>query len=165
MNTYKKRVIGIDPGSRNTGYGIVDYSLSRSRYVASGVIKTNNDSFPERLKIIFDGISQLTQQYNPDELSIEQVFVSNNANSALKLGQARGAAICAGVVAGLPIFEYSAKQVKRALVGNGGASKEQVQHMVKALLEIEGKIQIDASDALGICMCHCFSNSDKFNFR
>ncbi len=156
-----KRIIGIDPGSRNTGYGIIDICGKNPRYVASGVIKTIHEKLPDRLKVIFEGISQLTQQYNPDEMAIEQVFVSKNASSALKLGQARGAAICAGVIANIPVFEYSAKQTKQAVVGNGGADKDQVMHMIKVILELSGNIQIDASDALGIAICHCYTSSSS----
>lgn len=148
------RILGIDPGSRITGYGLIDDAAPGMKYIASGCIRIEADHFPERLKQIFDGLSEIIREYQPDQLAIEQVFMHKNADSALKLGQARGAAICAGQVGGLPVFEYAARQVKQALVGKGNAEKSQVQHMVKILLSLKGDIQIDASDALGICLCH-----------
>lgn len=149
------RILGIDPGSRITGYGIIEeISRGSSKYIASGSIRVKADLFPERLKQIFDGITEVIALYQPTEMAIEQVFMHKNADSALKLGQARGAAICASMVAGLPVSEYAARQVKQALVGKGGADKSQVQHMVKILLCIQGELQMDASDALGISLCH-----------
>ena len=148
------RILGIDPGSRITGYGIIDMSGQSYRYVASGSISISVDYFPDRLKQIFDGISQIVSQYQPEEMAIEQVFMHKNADSALKLGQARGAAICAVQTKGLPVFEYAARQVKQAIAGKGNADKEQVQYMVKLLLKVQGTSQIDASDALGISICH-----------
>ncbi len=124
------------------------------RYIASGCIRTKSDEFPERLKQIFDGVSQVIELYCPEQMAIEQVFMHKNADSALKLGQARGAAICATLNRDLPVFEYAARQVKQALVGKGSADKLQVQHMVKILLSIQGDMQIDASDALAIGLCH-----------
>ncbi len=150
------RILGIDPGSRITGYGVIEETGRGSyRYIASGSIKVKADSFPERLKQIFDGVTEVIALYQPTQMAIEQVFMHKNADSALKLGQARGAAICASMHAGLPVAEYAARQVKQALVGKGGADKLQVQHMVKILLGIQGELQIDASDALGISLCHC----------
>jgi crossover junction endodeoxyribonuclease RuvC len=150
------RILGIDPGSRITGYGVIEETGRGSyRYIASGSIKVKADSFPERLKQIFDGVTEVIALYQPTQMAIEQVFMHKNADSALKLGQARGAAICASMNAGLPVAEYAARQVKQALVGKGGADKLQVQHMVKILLGIQGELQIDASDALGISLCHC----------
>jgi crossover junction endodeoxyribonuclease RuvC len=149
------RILGIDPGSRLTGYGVIEETERGSyRYIASGSIRIKADSFPERLKQIFDGITEVIALYRPEEMAIEQVFMHKNADSALKLGQARGAAICASMVSGLPVSEYAARQVKQALVGKGSADKSQVQHMVKILLSIQGELQIDASDALGISLCH-----------
>ncbi len=149
------RILGIDPGSRITGYGgIEETGRGNSRYIASGSIRVKADSFPDRLKQIYDGVTEVIALYNPDQMAIEQVFMHKNADSALKLGQARGAAICATMSAGLTVSEYAARQVKQALVGRGGADKSQVQHMVKILLGIQGELQIDASDALGICLCH-----------
>jgi len=149
------RILGIDPGSRITGYGIIETLPQGSRYIASGSIKIKADSFPERLKQIFDGISEIIALYQPNQMAIEQVFMHKNADSALKLGQARGAAICASLNCGLPVHEYAARQIKQALVGKGNADKAQVQHMVKILLNIQGVMQVDAGDALGICLCHC----------
>jgi crossover junction endodeoxyribonuclease RuvC len=149
------KILGIDPGSRITGYGVINETASGGyQYIASGSIKAVADSFPERLKQIFDGVTEVIALYRPEEMAIEQVFMHKNADSALKLGQARGAAICASMVAGLPVSEYAARQVKQALVGKGSADKSQVQHMVKILLSIQGELQIDASDALGISLCH-----------
>ena len=149
------RILGIDPGSRITGYGIIEETTrGNSQYIASGSIRVKADSFPERLKQIFDGITEVIALYQPNEMAIEQVFMHKNADSALKLGQARGAAICASMVAGLPVSEYAARQVKQALVGKGGAEKSQVQHMVKILLSLQGELQEDAGDALGISLCH-----------
>ncbi len=148
------RILGIDPGSRLTGYGIIEESGRSFKYIASGSIRIEADYFPDRLKQIFDGIVQIVDMYHPEQMAIEQVFMHKNADSALKLGQARGAAICAVQTRGLPVFEYAARQVKQAVVGKGSADKLQVQHMVKILLSIQGALQIDASDALGIAICH-----------
>lgn len=148
------RILGIDPGSRVTGYGIIEQGPKSCRYIASGCIRVKADYFPDRLKQIFDSVLEIIEIYHPEQMAIEQVFLHKNADSALKLGQARGAAICAVQTADLPVFEYAARQVKQALVGKGNAEKTQVQHMVKILLGIQGELQIDASDALGICLCH-----------
>ncbi|MGR9115648.1 MAG: crossover junction endodeoxyribonuclease RuvC [Gammaproteobacteria bacterium] len=148
------RILGIDPGSRITGYGVIEESLGGAKYIASGVIRVNAEYFPDRLKQIYESLVKVVELYCPEQMAIEQVFMHKNADSALKLGQARGAAICAVQVAGLPVYEYAARQVKQALVGKGNAEKNQVQHMVKILLGIQGELQIDASDALGICLCH-----------
>ena len=148
------RILGIDPGSRITGYGVVETTPRGVRYVASGCIRVKAEDFPSRLKQIFDGVSEIISVYQPRQMAIEQVFMHKNADSALKLGQARGAAICATLNHDLQVFEYAARQVKQALVGKGGADKLQVQHMVKILLSIQGEIQIDASDALAISLCH-----------
>jgi crossover junction endodeoxyribonuclease RuvC len=148
------RILGIDPGSRITGYGIIEESPRGYSYIASGSIRAKADYFPDRLKQIFDGILEIVDLYQPEQMAIEQVFMHKNADSALKLGQARGAAICAVQVTGLPVFEYAARQVKQALVGKGSAEKLQVQHMVKILLNLQGELQIDASDALGLSLCH-----------
>lgn len=148
------RILGIDPGSRITGYGVVESGPRGLRYVASGCIRVQSDNFPERLKQIFDGVTEVIALYQPQQMAIEQVFMHKNADSALKLGQARGAAICASMNQQLPVFEYAARQVKQALVGKGSAEKQQVQHMVKILLSIQGEMQIDASDALAIGLCH-----------
>tara|TARA_B110000967_G_scaffold93393_1_gene95970 strand:- start:906 stop:1424 length:519 start_codon:yes stop_codon:yes gene_type:complete len=148
------RIIGIDPGSRRTGYGIVDVEAGKARYVTSGIIRLPEKSLPERLKIIFDGITQLVGQYHPAEMGIEEVFLSHNASSALKLGQARGAAIVAGVNAGLSVGEYSARSVKLAVVGTGAADKSQVQMMIVQLLKLSEAPAEDAADALAVALCH-----------
>jgi crossover junction endodeoxyribonuclease RuvC len=154
------RVLGIDPGFRVTGYGVLDTNGQQSRYVASGVIKTiQEDSVAGRLEIIFRGVASLVEEHGPEELAIERVFVAKNADSALKLGHARSAAICASFGHAIPVFEYAARQVKQAIVGKGGASKEQVQHMVRVLLNIDGALTMDASDALGIALCHAHSRT------
>ena len=152
------RVLGIDPGFRVTGYGILDTNGQQSRHVANGVIKTvQEESVAGRLAIIFREVGNLVDMHRPTELAIERVFVHKNADSALKLGHARSAAICASFGHELPVFEYAARQVKQAIVGKGSASKEQVQHMVRVLLSIDGTLQMDASDALGIALCHAHS--------
>ncbi len=148
------RILGIDPGSRLTGFGVIDETATGYKYVASGCLRIKGDDFPLRLKQIFAGISNVVEEYQPTEMAIEQVFMHKNADSALKLGQARGAAICAVQLFDIPVFEYAARQVKQAVVGKGSADKLQVQHMVKILLGITGELQIDASDALGISLCH-----------
>jgi crossover junction endodeoxyribonuclease RuvC len=122
--------------------------------VACGVIRVADSPFPERLGRIFDGVAAVVGQHAPDEMAIEQVFMHKNADSALKLGQARGAAICAALAAGLPVHEYAARQVKQAIVGRGAADKTQVRQMVKYLLRVTGDFDLDASDALGVAVCH-----------
>lgn len=152
------RVLGIDPGSRITGYGITDKVGNRLTHIDNGAIFTDKaGDFPQRLKCIYEGLCRVIADYAPDAVAIEQVFLANNAQSALKLGQARGAAIVAGVNAGLPVFEYTAMQVKQAVVGHGHASKGQVQQMVKALLNLPEIAQADASDALAVSICHANS--------
>ena len=147
-------ILGIDPGSRTTGYGLVDNQPSQIRYVASGFLKTNGDSLPQRLGQIFQQIETVIQQHRPEHMSIENVFMQKNADSALKLGQARGAAICAGYQAGLEIAEYAPREIKQALVGTGAATKEQVQHMVKRILGLQQMLQADEGDGLAIAICH-----------
>jgi len=146
--------LGVDPGSRITGYGVIETTASGVRYIASGCIRVQAEAFPDRLKQIFEGVSEIIALYQPKKMAIEQVFMHKNADSAWKLGQARGAAICATLNQDVPVFEYAARQVKQALVGKGNADKLQVQHMVKILLSIQGSMQIDASDALAIGLCH-----------
>ncbi|MGL6160674.1 crossover junction endodeoxyribonuclease RuvC [Microbulbifer sp.] len=148
------RILGIDPGSRKTGYGLIDTQRGRGRYVASGVIRLPDGPLPERLKLIFDAVSQIVQQYAPTQMAIENVFMSKSAGSALKLGQARGAAIVAATCADLPVAEYEARKVKQAIVGSGAADKLQVQHMVKTLLQLPASPQEDAADALAVALCH-----------
>ena len=147
-------ILGIDPGSRLTGYGIIEDTLQGYKYIASGSIRIKADYFPDRLKQIFDGVLEIIDNYKPEQMAIEQVFMHKNADSALKLGQARGAAICAVQTQQIAVFEYAARQVKQAVVGKGAADKFQVQHMVKILLNVQGELSLDASDALGIAICH-----------
>jgi crossover junction endodeoxyribonuclease RuvC len=148
-------ILGIDPGSRRTGFGVVNAVGNRLEYVASGTIHIDPDkALPERLAEIFSSLQQIINQYQPGEVAVENVFLSNNASSALKLGQARGAAITAAVSEQLPVYEYEARKVKQSLVGNGGADKGQVMHMVKTLLGLQGDPQEDASDALAVAICH-----------
>ncbi len=148
------RIIGIDPGSRITGFGIIDWVGNKCTYIDSGCIRLTKESLPERLQQIYQSIIQLIETYTPKEMAIENVFVARNPASALKLGHARGVAIVAGVNNGLPIAEYSAKQVKQSVVGKGAADKNQVQHMVTVLLKLKKKPQADAADALAIAICH-----------
>lgn len=154
-------ILGIDPGSRITGFGIVREGRHGCEYVTSGCIRLGDGPFPERLKQIFDNLSELIGNYQPQVLSIEQVFMARNPDSALKLGQARGAAIVAAVHAGLQVHEYTARQVKQAVVGTGAADKVQVQHMVTQLLGLSGTPQADAADALAIALCHAHSSGLK----
>ena len=149
------RILGIDPGSRITGYGVIEIEGRRTVYLGSGSVKVVDDSFPERLRAIFDGVTAVVAEYQPDEIAIEKVFVQRNVDSALKLGQARGAAICAVMDRSLPIAEYSPAQIKQALVGRGAADKQQVQHMVKTLLQLIESPEVDAADALACALCHC----------
>jgi crossover junction endodeoxyribonuclease RuvC len=151
------RVLGIDPGSRITGYGVVD-ARSPLRYVASGCIRTGGGSsaqrFADRLGVIYRSVCALIEEHQPDVLAIEEVFLARNVDSALKLGQARGVAIAAGVAHGLEVHEYAARRVKLAVVGTGSAGKTQVQHMVRVLLGLPAAPQADAADALAIAICH-----------
>ena len=152
-----RRVIGVDPGSRKTGYGIIEISLSKISYVTSGHISVDDEFFPKRLGIIYSEVLELATNYDVQEMAIEQVFLAKNPNSALKLGQARGVAIAAGIAKNLEIFEYAARQVKKTIVGKGGASKTQIQHMVRVLLNLPGVPQADAADGLAIALCHAHS--------
>jgi len=155
------RVLGIDPGSRVTGYGVIETDGVRSRHLGSGCIRTTAGDFPERLGEIFHGICAVLLEWQPHEVAVEQVFVSRNAASALKLGQARGAAISAIVTHELPVFEYTPAAVKQGLVGNGRAEKEQVQHMVRVILGMQGKLALDESDALALALCHAHSHATR----
>ncbi len=150
------RILGIDPGSQRTGIGIIDVDeAGRSRHVFNTALNLlDNDSFAARLKQIFDEIGAIIAEYVPHEVAVERVFVSRNPDSALKLGQARGAAICAVVSRGLTISEYAAREVKQSVVGTGAGDKTQVQHMVGVLLNHHEKLQADAADALAIALTH-----------
>ena len=149
------RILGIDPGSRTTGYGVIDKDCGRLRFVACGVVKsTPSLSFPERLMEIHDGICEVIARHEPDEAAIEDIFMSKNAMSALKLGHARGVLILAAMSHSLSVHEYSPLTVKQSVVGHGGADKHQVQHMVKSLLTLSGLPGQDAADALAVAVCH-----------
>jgi crossover junction endodeoxyribonuclease RuvC len=160
-----RRILGIDPGSRITGIGIIDTDGRRNQHVFSTCLRLGDASFPERLGTIFSELTRIICEYQPLEMAIESVFVSNNPASALKLGQARGAAICAGVISGLPVAEYSPKEVKQATVGKGGADKAQVQHMVKLLLSLQGRLQVDTADALAVALCHAHASHLQHRLR
>lgn len=147
-------ILGIDPGSRITGFGVIASDGSRHRYIASGCIRMAELPLPERLQRIYAGIAEIVATYHPEQSAIEQVFLSNNADSALKLGQARGAAICAIVRAGVGVSEYGARQIKLAVVGYGNAAKTQIQEMVSRLLQLPRAPQADAADALAAAICH-----------
>ena len=147
-------ILGIDPGSIKTGFGVISHQQGRSEYVASGIIRLPKLAMPERLKVIFDSVTEIVQQYSPDELSIEEVFMARDAKAAIKLGQARGVAIVACVNHSMPVYEYAAKSIKQAVVGTGSADKIQVQHMVKSLLKLPAAPKEDAADALAAALCH-----------
>ncbi|MBY4675300.1 crossover junction endodeoxyribonuclease RuvC [Marinobacterium arenosum] len=147
-------ILGIDPGSRITGFGVINSVGAKSEYVASGCIRIRGEALPERLKQVYAGVNELIERYCPQEMAIEQVFMARNADSALKLGQARGVAIVCGANHDLPVYEYAARKVKLSVVGKGSADKVQVQHMVSSILKLPGLPQADAADALAIALCH-----------
>jgi len=151
-------ILGIDPGSRKTGYGLISKQGNRLVHIDNGAIFTSSaKDFPQRLQQIYFGLSAIIEEYQPTAVAVENVFVAKNVQSALKLGQARGAAIVAAVCGGLSVFEYSASQVKQAVVGTGRAEKLQVQQMIKVLLNLPEIAQEDASDALAVAVCHANS--------
>ena len=152
--TDKRRILGIDPGSRFTGFGVLDFAGDRASYVASGTIKSPDGSFPERLRKIFLSVKDIVEQYRPDIVAIESVFMAKNAGSALKLGHARSAALCATFGFDLEVHDYSPREIKQAVVGTGSATKDQVQHMVVSLLQLDGVPAADAADALAAALCH-----------
>lgn len=154
-------ILGIDPGSRVTGYGIIRASQTAIHYIDSGCIRTNSDVLSERLLQIFNGLCDLLDQYQPNEVAIEQVFLHENPNSALKLGHARGVAMVACASHRLPIFEYAARSVKQSVVGYGAAQKDQVQQMVVMLLNLSRSPQSDAADALAIAIGHSHIRQNK----
>ena len=147
-------MLGIDPGSQRTGFGVLDATGSRLRYVASGVIRTSQADFAARLCEIFRCMQTIVAQYQPQQIAIEKVFVNRNPDSALKLGQARGAAICGTANANAEVFEYATRQIKQAVVGSGNAEKAQVQLMMRTLLKLDGPVAVDAADALAAAVCH-----------
>lgn len=153
-------ILGIDPGSRITGYGIIHYEANQHRHLDSGYIKAQGADMSERLRHIFDQISAIVQRHQPATAAVEQVFMHRNPGSALKLGQARGAAILGVAVHTIAVAEYSARQVKQAVVGYGGADKEQVQKMVQRLLKLNTKPQSDMADALAIAVCHAHTQQN-----
>jgi crossover junction endodeoxyribonuclease RuvC len=147
-------ILGIDPGSRVTGYGLINVVGNKFEYIACGCIRTETKLLPERLKIIHAEMVEVIERYSPQQSAIEEVFMGRNAQAALKLGQARGSAMVACLSHDLPVAEYSARMVKLAVVGSGAADKTQVQHMVKAILSISDTIAEDAADALAVAICH-----------
>lgn len=149
-------IIGIDPGSRITGYGVIQKQGNAFSYLDSGCIRVKGDSLSEKIAEIYTGVATLVAQHQPMHAAVEQVFFGKNASSALKLGQARGAALAAIAVAAIPIGEYAPRKVKQAIVGTGAAEKSQIGHMVKCLLKLPGTPQEDAADALAIALCHGF---------
>jgi len=153
------RILGLDPGSQRTGYAVIETNGHKVAYLVSGAIKTAGETLAERLQEIFVGVDRLTNEFRPDEVAIERVFVHRNADSALKLGQARGAALSATFTVRPRVFEYAPREVKLAVVGTGGAQKDQVQLMVKRLLNIAGPLTADAADALAIALCHAHSRT------
>ena len=148
------RILGIDPGSRRTGIGLITTLRGQLKHIHHGIVQTSDEAFPLRLKDIFDGVTAAIATFKPDEAAVETVFLSKNPQSALKLGQARGAALCAVVMAGLPVSEYAARAIKQAVVGSGAADKAQVQHMVALLLNLSELPPVDAADALAVAICH-----------
>ncbi|MEJ1096987.1 MULTISPECIES: crossover junction endodeoxyribonuclease RuvC [unclassified Pseudoxanthomonas] len=150
------RILGIDPGSQRTGVGIIDIDAAgkTTHVFHAPLVLVGADDFPQRLKRLLDGLGEIIETWKPQEVAIEKVFMARNPDSALKLGQARGAAICAVVLRDLPVHEYAAKEVKLAVVGRGGAEKTQIQHMVGIMLGLQGKLQADAADALAIAITH-----------
>jgi len=147
-------ILGIDPGSRITGFGVIKMNGQNIEYIASGCIRIKDGILSDKLNQIFDCISEVVQEYKPDEAAIEQVFMAKNADSALKLGQARGAAMVAMAQHALVVAEYSARQIKQSVVGTGAADKSQVQHMVTSLLNLSSSPQADAADGLAVAICH-----------
>lgn len=150
-------ILGIDPGSRITGYGVINAQGHHVEYVASGCIRIADAPLPDKLGQVFKGISEIIERYQPQECAIEQVFMAKNADSALKLGQARGAAIVASTHCGIEVHEYAARLVKQAVVGSGAADKGQIQMMVSRILSLPGLPQVDAADGLAIALCHAYT--------
>lgn len=148
------RILGLDPGLRVTGYGVIDKLGQRLDYVGSGVLRTQGDELPARINTLFAGVGEIVATFSPGMAAVEKVFVNVNPQSTLLLGQARGAVIAALTHAGQPVFEYTALQVKQAVVGNGHADKTQVMHMVRKLLNLPGEPSADAADALACAICH-----------
>jgi len=147
-------ILGIDPGSRKTGYAFIDNKADKIKHIHSGFIAVKGELFPERLGCIFKSLNVLIEEYKPHEMSIENVFMHKNAASALKLGQARGAAICSAMHHDMDVSEYAPKEIKKALVGSGAATKEQIQYLCKQYLNIKKELQEDEADAIAVAFCH-----------
>lgn len=154
-----RRILGIDPGSRITGYGLIESDGMQSSHIEHGALRLQGEALPPRLGEIFARVSDLIERHRPEVMAIEQVFVSRNASSALKLGQARGAAICAAIQHGLEVAEYTPTRIKQSVVGTGRADKSQVQHMVKMILNLSGSLQADAADALAVALSHAHTQA------
>lgn len=148
------RIIGIDPGSRKMGYGVIDQRGQKSSFLDGGIIKADGEDLAERLSVIYRGVQQLVREYSPDVVAVETVFLNRNFQSALKLGQARGAALAAVAMASVQVVEYSPAEIKQAVVGKGNADKQQVQYMVRIMLNLTHKPLADAADALACALCH-----------
>ncbi|MFO8153248.1 crossover junction endodeoxyribonuclease RuvC [Thioalkalivibrio sp.] len=155
------RILGIDPGSRLTGFAVIETHGDHLRACGYGVIRTGSGELPQRLGAIFDGVERVVAEMAPEALAIESVFMARNAQSALKLGQARGAAICAATRTGLAVYEYAPRAVKLAVVGSGRAEKGQIQHMMQQILQIEESLQTDAADALAVAVCHAHTQHTR----
>lgn len=155
------RILGIDPGSRITGYGVIEVAGGRSRCLTQDVIRLGDGPLPQRLLRLLEQLRALIQDLRPQEVAMEEVFVKRNVASALVLGQARGAAICAVAEAGLPLHEYAPARIKLAVAGSGRAEKPQIQHMIKILLNLQSKPRTDAADALACALCHAHSRTLK----
>ncbi len=151
---HRRRILGIDPGSRLTGVGILDFDGDTPAYVSSGTVKSIDGGFADRLRQIFEAVAGIMNEFNPHIVAIESVFMHKNASSALKLGHARSAALCATFEHDVEVFEYAPREIKQAVVGTGSATKEQVQHMVVSILNLEGTPAPDAADALAAALCH-----------
>ena len=150
----RQRILGIDPGSRLTGFGVLDFSGAAATYVTSGTVRSVAGGFADRLRMIFESIGAIVGEYRPDVVAVESVFMHRNAGSALKLGHARSAALCATFGHDVEVFEYAPREIKQAVVGTGAATKEQVQHMVVSILQLDGTPAPDAADALAAALCH-----------
>lgn len=153
----RHRIMGIDPGSRITGFAVIDTDGHRSQRIASGCIRVGEQPWPDRLGLIFDRVTEIVSDYRPHEMAVEQLIFARDPTAALKIGQARGAVLCAGLKGGVTVHEYSPKSVKLAVVGTGGAEKAQVQHMVRVLLALPETPGEDEADALAIALCHAHS--------
>lgn len=150
------RILGIDPGSRITGFGVIEHRQRTPCYIASGSIRMGQYPFQERLKQIFEGLSQIIAEYQPHIVALEKIFVHKNVASTLKLGQARGVAMLTVALSDLEIAEYTPRYIKKTVVGYGGADKKQVQQMMKTIFKLDGVPPPDAADALAIALCHAY---------